>query len=395
MKLNYILLGVILLAILCINNKEGFSVPGGAKDIDFCTSECKKQGSCCTNPNIGRNQFLSCSQACLIGRKLQSSQKCNNECNVQSSRRGCSWNSPSNVGTFSMCSTCNDLTNDPKCHWGVSGIGSCQAGCKIGGGGGGGNLQAPTPSKPIIAKGGEQQGVYNCGGGWFSKITSNRVNAETICEQNGFGKTIDKYGGNSGRQCSQINNRAGGNLTSLGYTVSWHCSGHPEPSPPSHISPGGKKSSPKIAPPDPQTDYVPTAVGQVENKTYGGPSTEDNNACIKLGLGGMPCGNVEGQGAGRCIRTKQSCMELNGDGSNPNLCGTCMKRKPENNGGPKELEGGKKLVLPPCTWREWGDWTACNKSCGGGEQYRYRQSFTGNFKGFGNRFCIGINGYLF
>ena len=100
---------------------------------------------------------------------------------------------------------------DDTVSWHCSGQGG-----KVGGGG--------SPPGPKVAKGGRSD-VYNCGGGWFSKTGGPAVNAKQTCIDNGYSGAIDKYGGNSGRQCHQSNDRGGGSLTSLDDTVSWHCSG--------------------------------------------------------------------------------------------------------------------------------------------------------------------------
>merc|ERR1712241_1664765 len=59
-----------------------------------------------------------------------------------------------------------------------------------------------------------------------------RVNANEICRSQGFpGQIADDYGGNWGSTCRYPGtqkgspNKAGGSLTSFGYTVSWRCLG--------------------------------------------------------------------------------------------------------------------------------------------------------------------------
>ena len=66
-------------------------------------------------------------------------------------------------------------------------------------------------------------GVKNCNNGWFSKVSSSNVNASAICKKMGYSGTVDKWGGNWGKQCGGISQGSGGSPTSLGYTVGWHC----------------------------------------------------------------------------------------------------------------------------------------------------------------------------
>lgn len=85
----------------------------------------------------------------------------------------------------------------------------------------------------------EGQGVGCVTTNWFSKVNKSepnqRINAEQVCQDNGYGGVAkDKngnhiLGGNYGHQCrfpgASVNspNRAGGAVTALGFTVSWQC----------------------------------------------------------------------------------------------------------------------------------------------------------------------------
>merc|ERR1719510_1796451 len=82
----------------------------------------------------------------------------------------------------------------------------------------GSQSEAPTAAPPL------RDDIHNCGGGWYSKISKNtRVNAVQSCKDQGYAGEISQWGGNWGRQCEHSNDRNGGDLTDLGYTVSWKC----------------------------------------------------------------------------------------------------------------------------------------------------------------------------
>ena len=108
------------------------------------------------------------------------------------------------------------------------------------------------------------------------------------------------------------------------------------------------------------TDYAPTSTGDVTNRTYVGPSTEDKNLCARINPS-RPCGNVSAAkgSSGRCIRSISSCQHTSGGGcgTHPYHCGTCMKRKSKG---------------PVCVWNSWSAWSGCNNSCGGGQQTKTR-----------------------
>ena len=82
-------------------------------------------------------------------------------------------------------------------------------------------------------------GVVNCGqyqidseagsdvlgSDWFSKITTrNNVDANQICEDQGYDGEITHYGGNWGVQCGRkLGVVASERLNDLGDTVAWKC----------------------------------------------------------------------------------------------------------------------------------------------------------------------------
>jgi len=107
----------------CANDKD---------PLACCARNCKAKGYCCNDVNTGSNQFLSCSQGCMMSIKNKfDNTTCKNKCKSQAGKRGCSY-SDGKVN-FSMCSSCKDLTNDPKCAHGTGAGKSCSAGCDIAG----------------------------------------------------------------------------------------------------------------------------------------------------------------------------------------------------------------------------------------------------------------------
>merc|ERR1719273_2410643 len=82
----------------------------------------------------------------------------------------------------------------------------------------GSQSEAPTAAPAL------HEDIDNCGGGWYSKITkSGRVNVIQICKDQGYSGTISQWGGNWGKRCQHSNDQNGGELTNLGFTVSWKC----------------------------------------------------------------------------------------------------------------------------------------------------------------------------
>lgn len=78
----------------------------------------------------------------------------------------------------------------------------------------------------------KNQGLGCVGDGWFSKTASPRVDARRICREEGYDDVSeDEYGGNWGNMCRYpgtqrgTGNKAGGDLTNFGMTVTWKCVG--------------------------------------------------------------------------------------------------------------------------------------------------------------------------
>merc|ERR1719460_1668355 len=92
-----------------------------------CGSRCLEESFCCNNPDIGSNQFFSCSQACMVRYYGASEQECLNLVNTQAQERGCSRNYGAH--SFRFCSKCADLTD--QCPWGVQSGDASQKGCTM------------------------------------------------------------------------------------------------------------------------------------------------------------------------------------------------------------------------------------------------------------------------
>merc|ERR1719506_1760558 len=92
-----------------------------------CGSRCLEENFCCNNPDIGSNQFFSCSQACMVRYYGASEQECLNLVSTQTQERGCSRNYGAH--SFSFCSKCADLTD--QCPWGVQSGDASQKGCTM------------------------------------------------------------------------------------------------------------------------------------------------------------------------------------------------------------------------------------------------------------------------
>merc|ERR1719482_218079 len=138
-------------------------VPAPAPAIEMTEAEAKKQcGSlclesnfCCNNPDIGSNQFFSCSQACMVRYYGASEQECLSLVNTQTQERGCDrqyygkpntsvfTNGRAYVG-FGFCSRCADLTD--QCPWGVQSGDESQKGCTM-------DLLAAAPAPTALPSG--------------------------------------------------------------------------------------------------------------------------------------------------------------------------------------------------------------------------------------------------
>ena len=97
----------------------------------LCADECRALGFCCGDHTIGSNQFLSCSQACMIRARGSDAAACAASCDEP---RGC--DRTVNGVTYDMCGTCSDLDLDGdgvlECQHGVQSTAACHAGCEMG-----------------------------------------------------------------------------------------------------------------------------------------------------------------------------------------------------------------------------------------------------------------------
>merc|ERR1719399_1780543 len=108
-----------------------------------------KSNYCCNNPDVGSNQYFSCSQACMVRYYGASQQECLNLVNTQAKERGCSRSFGAH--SFSFCQRCADLTSAPQCKWGVQNGEPSQTGCTL-------DIKAPAappapaPAPPVADK---------------------------------------------------------------------------------------------------------------------------------------------------------------------------------------------------------------------------------------------------
>ena len=97
----------------------------------LCADECRALGFCCGDHTIGSNEFLSCSQACMIRARGTDAAACAASCDEP---RGCE--RTVNEVTYGMCGTCSDLDLDGdsvlECQHGVQSTDACHAGCEMG-----------------------------------------------------------------------------------------------------------------------------------------------------------------------------------------------------------------------------------------------------------------------
>merc|ERR1719482_2618939 len=126
-----------------------------AEAKEQCGKLCLESNFCCNNPDIGSNQFFSCSQACMVRYYGASEQECLNLVNTQTQERGCSrqyygkpntsvfTNGRAYVG-FGFCSRCADLTD--QCPWGVQSGDESQKGCTM-------DLLAAAPAPTALPSG--------------------------------------------------------------------------------------------------------------------------------------------------------------------------------------------------------------------------------------------------
>jgi len=119
-------------------------LPGGRRDVQHgnmsnesrfedCASKCAAAGYCCnSNWRISGNQFKSCLQACYMIVRGARFEDLHTSHEGQCGVRKCS--SELNGYQYSHCSSCTDLTSDPKCDFSVRTTEACDYGATIGGG---------------------------------------------------------------------------------------------------------------------------------------------------------------------------------------------------------------------------------------------------------------------
>jgi hypothetical protein len=99
---------------------------------EFCASKCQAPWYCCNDHTIGSNQMISCAQACMMRARGSSFQELASAgsglCN-RNGGSGCSLEV--NGHPYGFCSTCQDLTSSPQCHWGVSSSAACDYGASL------------------------------------------------------------------------------------------------------------------------------------------------------------------------------------------------------------------------------------------------------------------------
>ena len=112
--------------------------PSTPPDMEqLCADECRALGFCCGDHTIGSNQFMSCSQACMIRTRGSSAEACAASCDEP---RACE--RAVNGVTYGMCGTCSDL--DLECPLGVQSTAACHAGCEMGEIGEASGLECPA-----------------------------------------------------------------------------------------------------------------------------------------------------------------------------------------------------------------------------------------------------------
>jgi len=104
-----------------------------------CAQECKAASFCCNDHTKSSNQKLSCAQACMIRKRGATAESCLTNCG---DLLGCT---SKTIGghNYKICESCNDITSDPKCLYGVGSVEACQHGCSIGS-----SSTSPAPAMP-------------------------------------------------------------------------------------------------------------------------------------------------------------------------------------------------------------------------------------------------------
>ena len=134
--------GTLHVSIMSLNNPAGPASPNSPPFLplppspppdteQICSVQCRALGFCCGDHTVGSNQFLSCSQACMIRARGSDAAACAAACEEP---RGC--NRIVNDFTYGMCGRCSDLDLDGdgtlECHHGVQSTAACYAGCELG-----------------------------------------------------------------------------------------------------------------------------------------------------------------------------------------------------------------------------------------------------------------------
>ena len=134
--------GTLHVSLMSLTNPAGPASPPPPPDLplppspppdmeQLCADECHALGFCCGDHTIGSNQFLSCSQACMIRARGTDAAACAASCDEP---RGCE--RTVNGVTYRMCGTCADLDLDGdgvrECQYGVQNTTACHAGCEMG-----------------------------------------------------------------------------------------------------------------------------------------------------------------------------------------------------------------------------------------------------------------------
>lgn len=99
---------------------------------EYCSSACKAAGFCCNDFAVGSNQMISCSQACMMrvrGSSLADMLTASDGVCKRTGASGCSLSV--NGHDYSFCSHCGDLTDSPKCSFGVASSDACDYGASL------------------------------------------------------------------------------------------------------------------------------------------------------------------------------------------------------------------------------------------------------------------------
>jgi len=100
--------------------------------VEFCSAKCRAAGYCCNDYRVGSNQMISCAQACMMrarGSTWQEMAAANGGLCDRTGASGCSL--VVNRKSYGFCSRCSDLTDSPKCKWGVASSDACHYGASL------------------------------------------------------------------------------------------------------------------------------------------------------------------------------------------------------------------------------------------------------------------------